>query len=495
MEFKLCLNSPDEMAHAAFIARFAESNSLTIPSAADFGPWAKFVFPRSTYSTGQEILPVGFWCLNVSYGLMAKVLGTGVVYFTSVLVLISAWCFRALIQSIFKDRQIADWSLVFYLAQPVVWYYTARSLFPNLPFFSLLMIGSYLLWLRPLSRRWLNDLLGGGLIGWALLIRPSEAIWVGLIFVWVLLLSQPRLSWSRLAWWMISLLPFLVGYLMVTRSLYSGIISYAATDSWALSHWWDWIFPFGIKPWAVIDNVFYYFICLFFWLSLPALIGVFSSWFAFNPEQRKKERGYVLFFLILAAFLFVFYGSYVDQRAFLRSIGISYTRYWLPLYVLIIPWTILGWRKMSHWWGSHQFQTTLWLGGLILMLILNAGIVFLGADGLNATLRNLKHGAEVRTDLATWAPAQTIVVTETEDKFFWPHFPVMKNVLDPDIGQAIRGLKESGWTMFFFTPLLHNGQVKILSARFAVFGLELVPRRIYYPHVLYEFRLLPDSGN
>lgn len=483
-------NSPDEMVHYEFIKNFAQESSLTIEQSEGYGELGQYVFPRSTYAADNRIIPIGFWGLNVIYGIVAKVVGISwIVYLTSILLLAAGWCFYSLIRKVF-DKKTALISVFLFYTHPVIWYYTARSLFPNIPFISLLLLGIYFLIIKPIKKWWgWNDALGIFFIGLSLLIRPSEIWWVGLGFLVVLIFYFKKFDWRRLFIWCLGAMIFAGLYFAISKTLFSdALVSYTASASFQFKAWYNIFFPFGIEVKDILKSGLDYFVRLFWWLTIPGALGLIlllKDWQ--KRSVSKQQKSYLLVLLVVGIFLFIFYGSFVDIRYSLKTIGISYTRYWLPIFILSLPLTAYGFIWLVNWLKTKIFRQVILAWLLLFILIMNISLVFCGVDGLLAARDNILHGAEVRAEVLNMTTAEAIIVTQTEDKFFWPERQVMQNVKNPDISQAIADLLDKDYPMYFFTSALNQQQLANLEAHYSEYGLNLEFIRSFGAHVLYKF--------
>jgi len=101
----------------------------------------------------------------------------------------------------------------------------------------------------------------------------------------------------------------------------------------------DNVFHFGFSPKKSFQMFYYYFVLMFYWLFWPAILGLFIFLSDFRLWGRK-EFSYIISFFVISFVLVLYYGSWdfhdnPDPNSF--TIGNSYTRYWLPIYLYAIP--------------------------------------------------------------------------------------------------------------------------------------------------------------
>lgn len=492
-------NSPDETTHFVFLIQFAQSNVLTFSQPYDYGQYSSLVFPRSTVASGSTIVPVGFWGLDVLYGLIAKVIGSdAIVFVTSLLTLVAGWCFFWLMKKIFFLR-VAFWSTILFFTHPAIWYYSARSLFPNIPFLSLLLIGAYLLFCRPLSRLHFrlgiaDDAVGMVSILLALLIRPSEVWWVAVIGLIICGFYRNSFTAARIFLGTIIGVAALAGYVYITNTLFPGeLISYTASQSFTVKEWYQFIFPFGLHPKTMALTAWHYGFKLFWWLMIPTIIGLIH-WF--RSQRTSPIPNHQLVYIIVTAsvglFLLLFYGSFHDPLFSLLSIGVAYTRYFLPIFVFLIPFLVFGFFHISATLGK-KFSTIglAWL--MTCIVLLNVRIVFLGPDGLLAVADNIIHGAMVRDWTTHNTSSDALILTDAEDKFFWPARQVLVKSFHPDILVATSGLVSQGYPVYYFAPLPKDDERQDWVFRFTEVGLEAHFVHSFPPHGLYQLLGLKNN--
>lgn len=229
-------SSPDEAANYFFTRLFAEEGVLNKYEALNEGI-DPVVHQRSINVNPENYLvPGSFLGIMLIYGFISKIFGSGIIIFlTPLFAALSSLFFYGIMKKIFS-RKIAFVSAILMLSHPVFFYYSTRSMFHNVLFIALLIMGIYFLIvsfseeevitksenshicqaagvskikqknagiLPPPSARGQNDakkrtiknlftayspvLLAGFFIGLALIVRTSETPWViiMLLLLWI----------------------------------------------------------------------------------------------------------------------------------------------------------------------------------------------------------------------------------------------------------------------------------------------------------------------
>jgi len=490
-------NSPDETANFVFSSTVAQENSLTI-SLEDYGDLNEFIHPRSTFveeGGGEKILPVGFWGMPVMYGLIGKLVSIKLIIFlTSVLAILGVWAFFGIVKRIF-DKKIAFWSSVLLFFQPVLWYYTARSMFHNVPFVSLLFIGLWLLIIKPIKKHvWSNDVLGMIIFMSGVLMRPNEIIWIALCALIVVIIYRKEISFSRLLTWVCISLLFIGLYGWLNAAVYgSSAGSYVSSRSLEIRHWYSFIFPFGIDLKMILKSGWFYFVKLFWWFSIPALVGFCVFVYEWIRGRLSKEQiTFGIVFILISLFLFFYYGSNQDTLFGLKTIGVAYARYWLPLFMINTIFVIFG-----YFWLLKRvlYKKIVGILGIILIgisFILSANIVYSGIDGLKSTKNNLIYAQNVQNWVLANTQESDIIVTDYEDKFFWPKRQVIVRFFDSRVGEAISKLIEGEENIYYFTHItdevLGQSQPDEIREYASKFGVDIEPINYFENHGLFLFK-------
>lgn len=498
-------NSPDENANFVFIEQFAKHTTLQIAHAYDYGEWSSYVHPRSTFADfGNYILPVGFWGIMIIYGMFAKFFGaSAVVYATPLLSIALAWSLYFIWKKIFDERTAFFATFLFFL-HPVVWYYSARSLLPNMPFVSFLGIGAFFLFIRPISVYvkkyhlwWIDDVPGISFILGALLIRPNEVLWVAPAMLVIIIAFRKNIPIKRFILWMIASVIFLCGFLYINNLVYASASGgYVISNSLPVAHWYTWFLPFGFHPKIILQAGYVYFVKMYWWLVLPSLIGILffiSEQFSGSARARaifqknKAQSLYFFIFVFVSTFLFIYYGSNIDISFSLKTIGVAYSRYWTPIHILSLPFIFLGFKKLA------ELHTTSAMFGIFAEVYIGAALllaphlVYSGVDGLPAVQTQLTYIEQVRFDVLQNTPKDSIIVTDREDKFFWPGRAVMVRFFDPAIPKAISGLLEKDFKVYYFTPIEEESKLNTAKQYVAEFNVSISSIKKYKDHELFLF--------
>lgn len=454
-------DSPDESANFLFASQFKKASTFLLPAVSGESlPDA--VRPRSILRSGSFFIPVGFVGFPMLLGFLAKIAGLRYVsYGVLLLAALVAFAWYHLVKAVF-GRHAAVLSAVLLLLQPAYMYYATRLWYPNVLFLVCIVLAGLSL-VRALSleqvnlpeargaigmeipaasqgahkKRWYS-FFAGVFFGLALALRPSEAGWMiaGLLFA--LLASRgamKRLSF-RFAFLGAAAPLFLVGYMQYL--VYGGVFSngYVSAGGAGVARLASRFFlPFGFDAPDAVAVVGTYALQLFWWLSLPALLGftaVFLRWGIGAVAFRR--RMFLWLMAVLAALLWFgsYYGSWEvrDRIDGGVSIGVSYVRYFLPLSVLIVPIMALGLIRTAR--SLSRFSRSAVAVLVVTLVYCSLRAVWWGGDDSLAAVREtLARNAEVREHMLALASPDAVIVTDRGDKIIFPHREAMAEFRSP----------------------------------------------------------------
>lgn len=467
-------NSPDEATTAVYAQQYAKTGGLALPHPFDAGAENEFLHPRSAFADfGAHSLPVGFWGLPVFYGSLIDTLGVWALPFlTPLLAIIAVLALVRLWPLIFPGISRAG-LLLLSLSLPPLWYYAARPLLPNLPFLALLIIGAVWLIAPPGKKglHWWHDIFGAFSIGLALLIRPSEALWVVITGLIVVIAYRTEISWQRVARW--------GGVGLVIAALYFGLTNlwygsagggYVVSRSLAVSHWSTFFLPFGFSLRNLVATGYTYGLLMWPWLMLPALAWLGRGLWQWS-SLSKAQKVYSVVTIFVGLYLWIYYGSWRDANYDLKTIGVAYARYWLPIFILLVPFMVRAYQLVAVQVG-RRFPRATFAIIIGLLLIGNTNVVYSGLDGLSNLTQSLRNGAMLRAEIIKTTSEQAIIITEREDKFIWPARQVMVRFDHPRVRQAAADLVARNWPVYYLSRTLTDGQIKVASGWLAPVSLE-----------------------
>ena len=531
--------SPDETANYFFSKQLSQKGELSyFDSAASIGD--NLVMPRSLRSDFGWVKPVSFLGIILTYGSIGSWLGVGVIPFlTPFFASVGIIFFYLLVSRIFKDKRIGLLSAFLLATFPVYIYYTVRSMFHNVLFIVFLLIGAYFftvtlgdkvkenIWEGFKNRFFtfkfnrnrliqiISAFTAGIFSGAAIITRSSELLWLAPCFLIICLFYIRRLGLIRLilffAGIFLALLPvaywntilyqgsFRTGYNEMNRSLTelssaSGAVV-KTTLQGQINKYSDYfqtlahnIFYFGFNKAQSIAMFKHYIIEMF-----PVLVylGVFGLLLLLIQNIRKFQKKYLAYVLVwgtLSVILIFYYGSWKfndNPDATRFTIGNSYTRYWLPIYLMLLPLVALTIERVTRAFLLMGEKTKsrvrdILAGGLQSVAIL--GISFIGLmfvlygseEGLAYLYyNNISERVNAEKVFSLTEPG-AIIITQYYDKFFFPERRIIMGVLpNTEILTAVKKLVEY-YPVYYYNFYLNDKDVQYLNERkFSSYGVNM----------------------
>ncbi|MCX6798056.1 MAG: glycosyltransferase family 39 protein [Candidatus Falkowbacteria bacterium] len=489
-------SSPDETANYFFTENFSATGSLSVFEPINLSSH-DLVHPRSFRSDWGWLKPISFLGIILIFGKIAAWLGAWIIpYLTPIFAALGIIFFYGLVKRIFSER-VALISAFLMATFPVYIYYTVRSMFHNVLFVVFVIIGFYFLAYfidkkysyqtrhffstkinKNIYLGFLLAFLAGIFFGLALMTRASELIWLGplLFLVWVF--NIRRAGWLKPILFglglILALLPaFYYNQILYSAPLYGGygqmnqsladisqagknlVISRAAFSPSSYQKFFTTltnnIFYFGFNLKLSVKIFYYYFWRMFGWLLFLGFWGIMmlisDNFFHF----KRRYLVYLLSLILTSTILIFYYGSWQfndnpDPKSF--TIGNSYTRYWLPIYLFFIPLASLFIVKIKisrtviepgeegkYYWQRLPIYWSNALQMVSVLIIAFSSIIFVmfGSEEGLAYLATNNYAAKTSSALVVeLTEPQAIIVTQYYDKFLFPERKVLVGLLNDD---------------------------------------------------------------
>ncbi len=505
---------PDSMANYFFIEQLVKNNSLSYKESLNFVA-NDTVQPRSVNVFNHQIVPTGFLGFILLLGVLAKIIGLyGVFLITPLFAIIAVWAFYGLVRRLFDD-QTALWAAVLLFILPPFWYYASLPMLPNVLFLSLVVIAYYFYFKQIETRGYLCGWLSGVLLGLALIIRPMEFVWLGIILVLPVVIDYKQFKVKRAATFLFGIILPIIILLVVNQKLYgqaffTGYLNLEPNKGSSvigrlppalatnLSAWLAFpklIFvPFGFHPKLIFHNLKEYFVKLLWpWCLLLGL--TFLAAF-YQLKKNKPSKAQLIYFwscLSAGLLLIIYYGSWLfDDKLTLRlnTIGLSYVRYWLPLYLLFLPSLAWGLTRLSLCFKQERIKKAVLFFVVLSLLIFSWITVYLKAgDGLRDQAKVISDGYQLLDSVKKLVDKETVIICDREDKILWPEYSVVVFNNNYLIWAGVKNI--IGQRPIYYLSRASETEIRILNERLQEFKITLEKG----PRVNDKFILYSLKGN
>lgn len=503
--------SPDEHATWTFAQEVASTGVAVVEEQRN-EMLAGLLHPRSTVTVGQSIVPAGF--LGMPYI-------AGVLYFLSpyaaalagpLFGILGLCAWYGIIKKMGATEEFAALSVGALALHPAWWYYSARSLMPNIPFVSLILCAGWIACsIKKYEKavgRYASACASGALFALAVFIRPSEWLWLAGAILVAALFVPLRAYKKEIASGLLGFLVVASVAFMLQDMVYGGALTTGYTvdiPAWEVGGevvgsnvpWHEKVFallfPFGIHEKSTLRNAWSYLVLVYPWMTFVAALGGFLLLpklrdLVARAKDVAQKRTYIVAIIVTvlsAVYLVILYGSwtfYDNPDPSVVSIGNSHVRYWLPIIIastplaahamLFVKSKFLSW---SHTDRSRSLAKAFPAAVLVLLGAFSAHTVFAGDDGILHTREALMTFAEKRSAIVAATPENAVIIVDRADKYLWPGRAVVVPLRSEKTYESIPKLLDSGPLYYFSITLPDEDLSHLHEVIFAGTGITFTP--------------------
>ncbi|MCB9802593.1 glycosyltransferase family 39 protein [Candidatus Nomurabacteria bacterium] len=479
----LIFNWPDANANYFFVNLFAKNNSLSF-----FEPLNlltdNLLHTRSINVWQGNLVPMTFLLPLIIFGIFAKVFGSlAVLFLTPLLASISLYFFYQIIAKVFASENLAFVATVL-LAFFAPWLFFANVvMLTNVFFIFCLLAFLYFFLVQQTKYSFVLSFLFFAL---ALFSRPNELIWLFIFLLFIYFYQKEKITLKKISIFFAINLFFLVLVLVLNKLVYGGVFNFgylnlqnkALSGELGNSHFSLFSFikllflPFAWQTKVFLSSIYHY----LFLLIWPYYILIFFALFSLRKKLFQKKEiwsKYLIFSLTISLLLLIYYANWDFADALVKNyntISISYVRYFLPIYLLLLPFVAQGILFLSR---VKKWKNFLTIFLVLLLTIFSLRLAFFAPnDGLLKNKENIDLYYQQFAKVKQIIPADAVIITERSDKIFFPEFKVVVPQGDLPLWPRIASLMEER-EVFYFSDL---SEQRILELNFQakLFGLELV---------------------
>ncbi|PIR06440.1 MAG: hypothetical protein COV55_04100 [Candidatus Komeilibacteria bacterium CG11_big_fil_rev_8_21_14_0_20_36_20] len=436
---------------------------------------------RSVNVVDGHLVPITFLPVIVIFALFFKLLGSiGLLFLTPLLAALTVYIIYRLVYYIFQDLDLAF--LVGLLMLPLApWLYFANVvMLPTVLFIFLASLGWLLITKRLTTadrgKSWWFCLLGSLFLSLAIVVRPTEMIWLLLIAVFVFYVNRKKIEYQKTIAGFLVFMLILFLFLSLNKIVYGGYLSFGylnlqsgdlPTEFSGSSSWLKTIFiPFGFHPRLIWYNLCKHFVSLIFFHIIFALGGIL--YLILKDKISKVWRYYFFVTSLVFVIILFFYGSWdlVDPLVKnYNTISISYVRYFMPLYLFILPLVALLIKAAGRWKGGYLIVAALAIFGF-------KTAFYTAHDGLLKTKETMESYYRQFEQVSQIAPQNAVIISERGDKIFFPYYKVV--VWQPNLPIWPEIVKIIDDTPIFFYTSQSDEELVVEENKVGVVGLKLV---------------------
>ncbi|OGF19399.1 hypothetical protein A3G56_00420 [Candidatus Falkowbacteria bacterium RIFCSPLOWO2_12_FULL_45_10] len=497
------------------------------------------VVPRSVRSDSGAVKPVSFLGIILIYGALAKIFGSGIIiYLTTLSAAVGALFFYGIIKRVFNENIALLSALMLFVLAPY-WYYASRGLFHNVLFVDLVLAGAWVS-LRGMERSGMtkqpretetsgNDeiaslhfvplamtIIAGICFGLAIMTRASELIWLApaMLISWLFYFKQT--DWRKLILFLAGIFLALMPMFYYNQILYGGALNFgynAKANNYltppsveekteaappgnktprtltseekiiSVNKIKSFVLPFGLNFKNAAKHFLYYYPLMFWYLFWPALLGAMMFLYRYQTRD-KKQRLYFISFVAVSVIVIFFYGPWKihdNPNPASITIGNSYARYWLAMYVMSLPLAAMFFTALGNLFKPARLRTA------IIAILIGAGAalniqtaVFNPEEGLKAVAKSVIQDERRVNEIKAMIEPRAVIISERFDKFFWPEYKVIVgNLSNRAPLTAYANLVGQGTPLYYYGFIFPPQDMDYLNnKKLAEAGLQVEPVKL-----------------
>lgn len=433
----LIFNWPDESANYFFARVFARSGSFSQMENLNLLS-DNLLHARSVNVLPDgSLVPIGFLPALVIFGLSLKILGEfGGLFLTSFLASLTVYGVYRLVFYVFKKIDLA--LLVVLLMLPLApWLYFANMVMLYGIVFIFLVVFGWLAIINSFIYSYKKDfwwILGSAVLTLAVFVRPTEVVWLGVLALVVIYWHWGQFDFKRVLSGLIVFLAAGIIFLSLNKAVYGSYFSSGylnletgglPTDFNKHSYLSLLFAPFGFDLKLILFNFYKYFIRVVPLHFILACLGF--GWMFFKSRVEPVWKSYLAISSLIFIIILIYYGSWQNPDPLVRelnTISISHVRYFLPLYILTLPFASFVIIQLCRYLGKSG-RILYWIF-VIALGISSFKTAFLSHnDGLLATRDSLFGYYQQFAKVQEIAPQNSVIISERSDKVFWPYYKVV----------------------------------------------------------------------
>ena len=256
--------------------------------------------------------------------------------------------------------------------------------------------------------------------------------------------------------------------------------------------------PFGINFSQTAFAVRQFLVSYYWWWCALGAIGILLVGVRFlrsTREEKKNWAGYSASTAAVAILLVLYYGSWafsdrIDRNSV--SLNTSFFRYWLPLYILEIPFIAFGIHTICTLLRRPRMRTGVVCLAVCTLAFFSARLALLDTDESLIAVRTRLSSApyERKAAQSLMLPQAVIITFPQADKILFPAFPrLITAVVTPDDFLAVRRLAEL-LPVYYYTYAPPEYMEQITAPFFKKYGLQIVNgKKVYANH--WAWQVLP----
>jgi hypothetical protein len=351
-------------------------------------------------------------------------------------------------------------------------------------------------------------------IGFSLVVRSSELIWVACLTLFCFIFGWRRVRVSGallfIACGLFAFLPLFT----TNIELYGAPISigYRGAQGMELGEFITklpdaqfrnlFFAPFGINFSQTVLAMQQFLIIYYWWWCALGAVGILFMVIRLFGASRNEKKNWVGFCASAAAvaiLLVIYYGSWafsdrIDRNTI--SLNTSFFRYWLPIYILGIPFVAYAILALSRLLRRSRMRNAAACMAVCMLAFFSARLALLDTDEslMSVRMRLFAAHFELQAAKSHMQPQAVIITFPQADKILFPAYRrLITAMVMPDDFRAARRLAELLPVYYYtYAPPEYIGQ--IITPLFKKYNLQIVNgKKVYANHWVWQILPLTEA--
>jgi len=506
MQFEhLIFNWPDATANHFFASSYANTRLLFVYEPLNLIT-NNLLHARSVNVLEGSLVPMAFLPSIVVFSLFYKILGAyGVLFITPLMAMFSAWLVYRLVLYLFKDLDIAFISTLLFLSLAPWVFFANVVMVPTVMFVFLVLGGWWAIVKSFKSKHELWWILGSFLLSLAVVVRPTEVVWLALISLFVLYIKRDILSAKKIVFGLLVLVAVLFGFFSLNKATYGGYFTFGYLNLQSgqvdseiqlqsrgiFSYIKLLIAPFGFNFVLILKNFYKYYIDII----LPHFVLAVAGFVLLISKYKKRSLAWKKY-LLISPFIFIlillYYASWnlADPLVKeLNTISISYVRYFMPLYIWILPLVALAIKELFM--GSSTTNKIASYVVVSIIVVSSLKLAFMSEhDGLLENRKTLNNYYAQYERVSSLVEDDAVIISERSDKVFFPKYRVIAFQGDLPLWERVKNIVDVVPVYYYSNESEEKIQVDRQAAN--ELNLDLAePSQIWDNFILYKVQKMP----
>lgn len=414
--------TPDENINFFFINLYRDSGSLVYYEPLNTIKDLSIIIPRGTIFFYEQVVPVFSSGIALIYGGITTI-DTEILYIIPLVISFIAILYLYLFLKLFYSKKTSFISCILLIIFPPVWYSFIRYTNLDLLVLSFLIISSYYFILFTNKKKSAFILLSSFFMSLGLLINIRSIFLIFsllLAFILVNLLFNSSKDYRKTVALIIKygllLIFFSLTIFIINLMLYKNIflLGYKAQTLYTSSIGGLSLPLFFFIPQQMANNILLYFISIDIVVFMGFILGLIFYFKEFYNKQNNKIYLLTMFIYITISFLYLSNIAVTWSNVF--SLGSSFMRYLLPLYLLTIPISV---NYILNYLGKISKSISIFF---IFLIIINS---FLVVSISNQGLLDLQvykiNSKDTRDKILLNTNNKSVIFTQYYDKIIFPY--------------------------------------------------------------------------